>query len=313
MADRPRVVVLASYMRDVSIAVDRFPLPGETRLGGGSLESHGGKGSNQAVQAARCGADVALIAAVGSDAAGQAARVLWAAEGIDASMAVSRAGQATGLAVIVVDGQGQNQIVIAPGANATLGPADIAAARALITSAQLVLAQLETPQDATLRAFEIASAAGVQTLLNTAPAAATLPAALWAVTDLLVANEIEAALLAGQPVDTEVRTLGGLLLLKVRRAVVITVGAQGAWLFQPGQAACHCPALPVAVQDSTGAGDAFVGAFSACWAAQWAPQAALAEGVAAGSLACRQRGVVPALADGSAITQALLAARPGSA
>ncbi len=305
MTASPRVFVVASYMRDVSVGVDRFPVPGETRVGGDALESHGGKGSNQAIQAARCGAHVALVAALGADAAGRAALDLWAEEGIDAAGAVARAGHATGLALIVVDGAGQNQIVIAPGSNSTLLPADVDAARDPIEAADLVIAQLETPLDATVRAFELARAAGVQTLLNAAPAPQSPPTRVLALTDILVANEIEAAMLCGEAPDADPLALGRSLLRRVGIAVVITIGAEGALLFLKDQAPVRRAAPRVTVQDSTGAGDAFVGAFGACWAAARDPHRALAMGVAAGSLACTRRGVVPALAGRDAIEEAM--------
>lgn len=311
MTATTRLFVLASYMRDVSVGVDRFPLPGETRVGGDGLESHGGKGSNQAIQAARCGASVAILAAVGDDAAGRSAIAFWYAERINATCVVTRTGSATGLAVIVVDATGQNQIVIAPGANSTLQSSDIDSARHLIASADVVIAQLETPLAVTVRAFELARAAGVQTLLNTAPAPQSLPDRLWALTDILVANELEGATLAGAEPDVDPLAIGQALLPRVGVAVVITLGAQGAVLFQKHADTLRCAALPVSVVDSTGAGDAFVGAFGAHWAGTRDPRQALAMGVAAGSLACTRRGVAPALADGAAIEHAMRLHTPG--
>lgn len=308
-------------MRDLSIAVDRFPVPGETRVGRDALEAHGGKGSNQAVQAARCGAQVAIAACVGDDAAGDAARAFWRGEGLATEGVAVQPGAATGLAAILVDDRGQNQIVIAPGANACLGVDAIERAAAQIAAAELVIAQLETPIDATLRAFALARAAGRTTLLNTAPAPHSLPDALWAATDILVANELEGAALAGLPPHADPVAVGRALLTRVRVAVVITLGERGAMLFAPGRAPLHQSALSVQVVDSTGAGDAFVGAFAASWAgggtdpagepsanrgASPDPRAegALRAGVAAGSLACTRRGVAPALADAAAIARA---------
>ncbi len=300
-----RICVVASYMRDVSISVDRFPVPGETRVGGDALESHGGKGSNQAVQAARCGASVSIIAALGIDAAGHAAKVLWESERIDASRSVQCEGHASGLAVIVVDGAGENQIVIAPGANTALSCSDIESARPLIEASDLVIAQLETPIECTLRAFELARSAGAQTLLNTAPAPESLPDQLWAHTDILVANEIESAMLAGLAPQTDPLLIGAQLIKRAGVAVAITIGDQGALLFLKDRAPLRCAALPVVALDTTGAGDAFVGAFGASWAASKNPQRSLEMGVAAGSLACTGRGVVPALADVAAIERAM--------
>jgi ribokinase len=293
MSPAPRLFVLASYMRDVSIAVDRFPVPGETRTGDDGLEAPGGKGSNQAIQAARCGASVAIAGAVGDDAAGRAALALWAAEGIDTAGVVIRPGHATGLAVILVDRAGENQIVIAPGANRQLLPADIIPMHRAIADARLVLAQLETPIASTLAAFAQARAGGVPTLLNAAPVMADLPETLCALTDILVVNEVEAAALADRAPDSDPHAAGERLLARFER-VVITLGERGALLFQRGETTLHCPAPAVTVIDSTGAGDAFVGAFATHWAATGDAGAALARGVSAGSLACTTRGAVPA-------------------
>ena len=145
----------------------------------------------------------------------------------------------------------------------------------------------------------------VLTVLNTAPAPDALQSALWALTDVLIANELEAAMLAGQPANTDPAQLGLMLLARVRLAVVITLGEQGAALFQKNAEPLYCPALPVVVTDSTGAGDAFTGAFVTSWAAADEPRTALLRGICAGSLACTNRGVVPALAHAKDIDQAI--------
>lgn len=292
----PALFVLASYMRDLSVVVERWPRAGETLVGRDALETPGGKGSNQAIQAARCGAAVALLAGLADDPAGAAARALWAAEGIAATVVPAAPGQATGQAMVIVETGGENRIVIAPGANTAITPADVDRMGELPGGARLVLAQLETPLAATRRAFARARAGGALTMLNTAPATGPLDEALWALTDVVVANEGEAAMLCGAPPDVDAASLGPALLARVRVAAVITLGARGAMLWRHGAAPVVCPALPVTVVDSTGAGDAFTGAFAARWAAGDDPAQALAHGVAAGSLACTRRGVVPALA-----------------
>jgi ribokinase len=299
-----RLVVVGSYLRDLGLAIDRFPLPGETRVGHDFLESHGGKGSNQAVQAARCGVPVAMIAAVGADPAGRAARALWTAEGIDVGAVVERADRPTGVAMILVDQAAQNQIAFDLGANMSLEIADIERAAPALAAAALVVAQCETPFAATARAFELAQRAGALTLLNPAPAPPELPDALWRRIDVMVANELEAASLAGVALDTDPRAVGTVLLPRVRRALVITIGQHGAWLFEPGRAPLHHAALAVEAIDSTGAGDAFIGAFAARYLATGELAAALGWGIAAGGLACTRRGVVPALARGPEIEAA---------
>jgi ribokinase len=306
MNDRAQVFVLASYIRDISMLVDRAPQAGESRIGRDARETPGGKGSNQAVQAARCGAKVSIAAALGDDEAGQAACRLWEAEGIWPAVLVRRGDLATGLACVIVEDGGENRIVVAPGANAALAVTDVDSAGHAIEAATLVMATLETPIEATVRAFELARAAGIQTLLNTAPApddASLLPAALWSTVDLLVANEGEAASLCARPVGTDPAELGPLLSRRVRVGVVITLGAGGAMYWRASQGAVadstvlSCSAPVIAAVDTTGAGDAFTGAFATWWAQTGGDAAvALRHGVAAGTTACLQRGCVPAFA-----------------
>jgi ribokinase len=300
------VVVVGSYNHDVVLRVPRLPAPGETCLSlGGRLESAGGKGSNQAIQAARAGAATAMIAAIGRDGAGEAALALWAAEGVDASAVARLADHGTGLAMILVDQAAENVIVVDSGANARLTSSLIDAAASLISDADVVLAQLETPTDATSRAFEIARAAGAVTLLNAAPAPDAIDAALLALTDILIVNEGEGQALSGQ---SDPAAIGETLLPRVGKAVVVTLGAQGAMLFRKDGPALSAAPPKVEVIDTTGAGDAFTGAFAARWAAGGDASEALRWGLAAGSLACTGLGAaascagaerIAALAEGS--------------
>lgn len=298
------IVVVGSYMRDQVMRVDAFPRPGETRIGHGYFATHGGKGSNQAVQAARCGAAVAMIGAVGDDENGRGAMALWAAEGIDRSGGVVRSGLATGVAMILVEEGGENQIVIDPGANMSLSPADLDALEETIAGASLVVAQLETPVATVRRAFEIARSAGVTTLLNTAPAPAAPIGELVALTDILIANEGEAASLAGLPATTRFdRETGARMAESIGvRVLVVTAGADGAWLFARGADPLHRAPPPVAaIVDTTGAGDAFIGAFAARLVETHDLAAAMAWGVTAGSLACTRAGAVASLAAGEEV------------
>ena len=164
------IVVVGSYNRDLILKLAHLPAPGETTLALGRAEAHGGKGSNQAVQAALCGARVAMLAAVGEDAAGEAALSMWREAGISADAVARLAGAGTGVAVILVDAAGENSIVVDAGANAQLATSQVEAAAGQIHGARLALAQLETPPAAVRRAFELARAAGVATALNAAPA-----------------------------------------------------------------------------------------------------------------------------------------------
>ncbi len=295
-----RIVVIGSYNRDAVLTVPRFPRPGETLAATALARFHGGKGSNQAVAAARAGARVAIVAAIGDDAAGQGALALWAAEGIDAGGATILAKLPTGEALILVDAAGENEIIILAGANAALpGAAAIAAA----AGAALVVAQLETPLPVTESAFRAARAQGIPTLLNAAPALGELPDGLRDLTDILVVNETEGAVLAGRtgPPEALARALGS----RHRRGAVVTAGAAGAFWSEHDGALVHAPAIPTGVVDSTGAGDAFIGAFAAALASGSPVDQALGRGVVAGALACRRAGAVPSLPTRAEIEAAL--------
>lgn len=300
----PDVVVVGSYNQDLVLIVAHLPAPGETCLSLDRRESPGGKGSNQAVQAARCGARVAMVAAIGTDAAGDDALAVWAAAGIDATAAPRLTDHGTGMAVILVDAKAENSIVVDPGANAQLSPSHVEAATPLIASARLVLGQLETPVAATRRAFEIARAAGVLTALNAAPAPAVLDDDMLALTDILFVNEVEALALTGQ---ADPLAAGETLLAKVGRAVVVTLGKEGAVLLRRDQAILARPAHRIEAVDTTGAGDAFIGAFAASLARSGDFDRAMAWGLGAGALACTAMGAVTSFADEPRIARLLAA------
>jgi ribokinase len=286
------ILVIGSYNRDTVLRLERFPAPGETLTALGMAEFHGGKGSNQAVATVRAGGRVALIAAIGDDAPGKAAQALWATEGIDAQ-AVQTARAPTGAATILLDAAGENQIIIIPGANAKLAlppsfapPDDIAVA----------LAQLETPQAATAALFRALPQA--RRILNVAPAAPITPE-LLAATDMLVLNETEAAILAQREADPTALALA--LAAETMREVIVTAGAAGAFWARPDGIVIDATSPSVAVADTTGAGDAFLGAFAAFSAEGFAPEKILRLAVTAGALACAQQGAVPSLPHRAAI------------
>ncbi|MFN8983698.1 MAG: PfkB family carbohydrate kinase [Alphaproteobacteria bacterium] len=280
------ILVIGSYNRDTVLRLERFPAPGETLTALGMVAFHGGKGSNQAVAAARAGGRVGIIAALGDDAVGQGARALWAAEGIDAQ-AVQTTQAPTGAATILLDAAGESQIIIIPGANAELTlppgftpPDDIAVA----------LAQLETPQAATTALFR--SLPQARRILNVAPAAPITPE-LLSVTDMLVLNETEAAILAQR--EAEPAALALALAAETMREVIVTAGAAGAIWARPDGVVIDAAPPRVAVTDSTAAGDAFLGAFAAFSAAGLVQERILRQAVAAGALACTKEGAVPSL------------------
>ena len=293
------IVVVGSYNSDLILSVARLPAPGETCLARGRSTSPGGKGSNQAIQAARCGASVAMLAAIGCDSEGDQAMALWAEAGIDAGGVARLADHGTGMALILVDAAGENSIVVEAGANAHLTPEHMEAAATRLSAAKLVVAQLETPVDTTRRAFQLARAAGAHTLLNAAPAPDATDTGLLALTDILVVNQGEGAALTG---CDDLAAIGTGLLAKVRTAVVVTLGRDGAALFEKHGRVRRVESHAVEAVDTTGAGDAFIGAFAARLTAGYDLTSSLAWGIAAGALACTAEGASPSFADGRQIS-----------
>jgi ribokinase len=296
-----RICVVGSFNADLTATVAAFPRPGETVTASRFSENGGGKGSNQAVAAVRCGAAVAIVAALGSDAAGETAVTLWQTAGIDAGAVVRRANVPTGRALILVDDKGENEIVIVACANATLERVDVEAARGRIEAAGIVLCQLEVSVAATLAAFRIAKAGRATTILNPAPADATIPASLWRCLDILTPNRVEAASLAGGTVRDEPAALARELILRHGCAVVMTLGADGALVAEPAGVMTRIPAPRVRVRDTTGAGDAFNGVFATRLAETGDIIEAARWGVVAGALACTGYGAVAALPSRDAI------------
>ncbi len=264
-----RVAVVGSYGVGLTFGVERAPGRGETLVGSMFRTDHGGKGSNQAVGAARLGAEVVFLTAVGEDSFGDHAFELWAEEGVDAS-AVLRAPLPTMTAAILVEASGDNRIVIVPGALSALTPAHVDAFRPAIADADVLLVQLEIPVETALHALEVGRAAGIRTILNPAPAPARpiAPAA-----DYLTPNESEAFAVEGAD-----------------GTLVVTLGEQGARL-RGGQ----IPAFEATPVDTTGAGDAFCAAFAVGLAEGATDAEAVRWGCAAGAHMVEHAGVIPGL------------------
>ncbi len=257
-----KIVVIGSTNTDMVVKAARIPAPGETILGGRFLMNPGGKGANQAVAAARLGGEVVFVAKVGDDLFGREAKALFGREGIRTEYVFTDPGEPSGVALIMVDGQGENCIAVASGANGTLSPADLEAARGEIEQAGLVLMQLETPVETVLCAAQWAAAKGVPVVLNPAPACA-LPAALLGCLSMITPNESEAELLTGVKVTDEAsaEVAARALCAQGVKRVVITMGSKGAFVYADGKGA-WVPAFKVEAVDTTAAGDVFNGALA---------------------------------------------------
>lgn len=258
---------------DVVVRSPRLPAPGETLMGGGFGTHPGGKGANQAVAAARMGAAVRMIGAVGLDAHGAEMRRVLGEAGVDVAGVAQRAGVATGVAVITVAESAENTIVVSAGANATVLPADVDAAEEVIGSADVLLLQMEVQEEAVLRAAQIGKERGVTVILNAAPAR-KLSWDLLASLDVLIVNESEAALvLAAATMGADAGEMAALAveerLDRLARlgvpCVIMTEGARGA-SFVRERVSRNVPAFAVTPVDTVGAGDAFCGVLAARWA-----------------------------------------------
>jgi ribokinase len=279
-----RVVVVGSINVDLVVAADHLPQPGETVLGGNFEQHFGGKGANQAVAAARAGAKVSVIGAVGQDAYGVASLDALRAEGIDVA-GVRRVAAPTGVAIIAVDRAGDNQIVVAPGANAEVRPQDVAFEAAPREPAILVTG-FEVPMATAIAAVRAAREASFTRILNPAPAA-LLSTELLELGAIVVPNEHEISIAVGEA-DMD-RALGALSHLNAG-PVVVTRGAAGV-LLADGAFRQRFPGFDVAeVVDTTGAGDAFIGVLAAWLAAGHSLEASIVAANAAGAISVRRRG-----------------------
>ena len=262
-----KICVVGSTMVDLVTRVSRLPAMGETLAGHSFALGYGGKGGNQAITAAKLGANVALVTRIGGDRFGEGALANYRDHGVDGRYVLQDAQHVTGVATIFVDDAAQNCIVIVPGANDALSAADVGAAAGAIAAADVVVCQLEVPVAAAIAAFRIARGAGVKTIFNPAPAAA-VPDEIWRLTDVAVPNETEAALLTGLAVDDDAQaeTAARALLARGAGAVILTLGRRGSLVVTPDGRERIIPVTVDAV-DSTGAGDAYVGTLAVCLAA----------------------------------------------
>lgn len=291
------IVVVGSSNTDLVVRVRAIPRAGETVLGGNVERVAGGKGANQAVAAARLGARVVFIGCVGDDSFGEETQDTLAREGLLLDHLRMVAGVPSGVALIAVAESGENSIVVAPGANAHVSEEDVERAEPVIRTARVVVAQLEVPLAPVTRAFALAHAAGVATLLNPAPAPMqVLPADLLVVIDVLVCNETEAEALTGLQARgvAQAERTARMLLERGPRLVVLTCGGDGC-LVCDAQGSTHIPAFRVHVVDTTAAGDAFIGAFAHRLAQGDEPIEAARYASAAAAISVQRAGAQPSL------------------
>jgi ribokinase len=291
-----RVTVFGSVNLDLVIRGASMPGDGETVLAKSAASGLGGKGANQAIAAVRAGAEVAFVGAVGAAAEGERLKGTLAAEGVDVTHVRVVKATTSGMAVVLVSDDGENRIVVVPGANESVGEADATAARDRILDSDVLVVQGEVPASATRAAVRVARQAGVRALVNLAPAIDLGPELAWA--DPLVVNEVEAGQLIGERLSTVDEVLAVAPRFRaLARSAVITVGAGGAVLVT-GEDLVHIPAqLVTEVRDTTGAGDAVVGMLAAALASGLPIADATRLAVAAGSLSVTVEGAAESYPD----------------
>ena len=256
----PNILVIGSSNTDMVIQTERLPAPGETILGGEFLMNPGGKGANQAVAAARLGGEVTFVSRVGKDVFGEEALKGFQREGIDTSFVFQDEAAPSGVALILVNAQGENSIAVAPGANGKLTPEDIDAIEFKKLGVEFLLMQLEIPMNTVVHAVQQAKSLGIKTVLNPAPAQ-ELPDKLLQQLHMITPNETEAQLLTGVDVRDEPSAHKAALLLQEKgvEIVIITMGAHGAFVKSPDYKGL-VPPPRVQPVDTTAAGDTFNGA-----------------------------------------------------
>ncbi len=301
-----KIVIVGSFNTDLTAYMERMPRPGETVNGRKFVTGPGGKGSNQAVAAARLGADVTFIGRVGQDAFGDQAVRFWQQEGVNTDYIVRDPDHATGVAPIFVDDSGENSIVVVLGANLNLKPSDVDSAAAVIARADVLLTQLEVNYDMVGYALKAAKQQGIRTILNPAPAG-HLPADVVALADYITPNETELEVLSGRP-GGSVEEAARSLLTTEQQTVVVTMGAQGASYIRRGSSAL-IPTYKVNVVDTTGAGDAFNGGLAVALAEGKDLPDAIAFANATAALCVTRPGTAPSMPSRAEVDELLAAQR----
>mgnify|MGYP006271261387 CR=1 FL=1 len=293
-----RIAVIGSCMVDLIAYAGSIPRAGETRVAREFAMGCGGKGANQAVAASRLGADVLMLGRVGDDAFADNTLANFCRHGVDTTHITRVPGVSSGVAAIWVDADSQNRILIVPGANDHLLPADVEAAADALRGCGMIILQLEIPMDTVYAAIDFGNANGIPVLLNPAPASTELDSAYACRCDYFVPNETELEILTGMPVgnDDEIAAAAASLLARGLQHLIVTLGDKGVlWLH--GESRLHISAPRVRAVDTTGAGDAFIGCFAAALARGSGVEPALREAVRYASHAVTGKGTQTAYAD----------------
>jgi ribokinase len=289
-----RILVVGSINMDLVARVDHVPAPGQNVRGWDLKTIPGGKGANQAVAAARLGAETALLGRVGDDAFGERLRRGLAEAGVRTDAVKTVADCPSGIALIFVDAAGQNSIVVTAGANDRLGPEDVDLAADLVAAADVVVLQLEVPPETVARTIHLARTVGTPAIVDAGPPRSPIDTAVFEA-DLLTPNEAEAASLLGiEPGSASPKAMAGELLARGPKAVVLKAGDDGAVVAQ-GDRLEHVPAFRIQPVDTTAAGDAFTAALAIEFVRGTDLAAAARVANAAGALACLRLGAQPSM------------------
>ena len=301
-----KIVILGVFVADTAYRAKRQPTMGETILGESFALGPGGKGSNQAVAAAKAGGDVHFITRLGDDPFAQMARDTWAVAGVAPAVTVDDKSYTGAAYIFIDDATGDNAIIISPGAASRISVEDVEAQTDLIRSADVFITQLEQPIPAAQRALEIAKTGGTKTILNPAPAA-ELSDDILALCDYVTPNESEAEGITGVPVETtdDAARAADTLMARGVGAAIITLGAQGVF-YKDKDTALHVPAISAGdVVETTGAGDAFNGGFGVALAEGMSPEDALRFGCATAGISVTRLGTAPSMPDRAEIDAVL--------
>lgn len=303
MAENPNILVVGSINVDLVVRATRMPSPGETLLGHEFITSPGGKGANQAVGVSRLGGNCRMIGIVGNDAFGEQALANLKTEGVDCDHVATADGAATGVAIIIVDSNGENSIVVAGGANHELVPDDVFAEAAAFEQADVVLLQLELPLPTVRAAMDVARRHGCKVILDPAPARSDLSDEVLRV-DIISPNVTEAEILTGQKAHEErvAKTVALDLISRGAQAAVLKLGSRGSMVVAADGHFYLIPPYKVDVVDTTAAGDAFTAALALAVGRGQKLHQAATFATAAGALACTKLGAQSAMPSADDVT-----------